>query len=57
MGRFRDASDPQLALVRQFPVREFSSYLVLYRVTDEAVEVLRVLHGARDISTALRESE
>jgi len=28
-------------------------YLVLYRVTSEAVEIVRVIHGARDLSGAL----
>ena len=28
--------------------RPYGDYLIFYRVTDEAVEVLHVLHGARD---------
>ncbi|MGH6957416.1 MAG: type II toxin-antitoxin system RelE/ParE family toxin [Caulobacteraceae bacterium] len=31
------------------------SYLMLYRVSDEDVVVVRVLHGARDLSIALGE--
>lgn len=29
------------------------SYLIIYRVTPSAVEVLRILHGARDIDDPL----
>ena len=31
----------------------FRDYLIFYRVTAEAVEILRVLHGARDIDRLL----
>lgn len=36
--------------VRRCPFRE---YLIFYRVTADAVEILRVLHGARDIDALL----
>ena len=32
--------------IRLFPVR---SYLILYRISDHEIEVVRVLHGAREI--------
>lgn len=32
------------------------SYVVFYRVTPDAVEILRILHGARDIGDAFSES-
>jgi toxin ParE1/3/4 len=36
------------------PVRD---YLVFYRLVDDFVEVVRVLHGARDIEALLEEEE
>jgi plasmid stabilization system protein ParE len=36
--------------IRRCPFRD---YLIFYRVTEESVEILRVLHGARDIDTLL----
>lgn len=36
--------------IRVFPVNNF---LVVYRVTPDAVEIVRILHAARDISTDL----
>src|SRR5262245_21954880 len=32
-------------------------YVLFYRVTEQAVEVLRILHGSRDIDTLMREDE
>jgi toxin ParE1/3/4 len=33
----------------------FSNYLIFYKRTKDGVEVLRVLHGARDIEAAFDE--
>jgi plasmid stabilization system protein ParE len=33
--------------------RPYGNYLIFYRVTDERVEVLHVLHGARDYEAIL----
>ena len=43
MGMRRDVLSPG---VRSFPV---GSYLVFYRIIDAGIEVVRVLHGKRDI--------
>ena len=40
--------EPRLAPnLRSFPVR---SYLIFYRAVDDGIELVRVLHGARDIN-------
>lgn len=33
--------------------RPFGSYLIFYRVSDDAIEVIHVLHGARDYESLL----
>jgi len=48
VGRGRDEIAPGL---RSLP---FGRYLIFYRPMDNGVEVVRVLHGARDIQRALR---
>lgn len=48
MGRPRDELAPGL---RSIAVER---YVVFYRVAHRAVEILRVLHGARDIDTIMR---
>ena len=46
----------ELQGMRRWPVPRFDSYLVFYRLAGEWVEIVRVLHGARDIE-ALFETE
>jgi toxin ParE1/3/4 len=43
MGRERIDIAP---LVRSFPV---SNYLIFYRLIEEGIEIVRVIHGARNI--------
>lgn len=46
-------NNPQLRGVRRLPVIGFEKWLVFYQAPDGAVEVIRVLHGARDIASIL----
>ena len=51
LGRLR----PELAAdLRSFPVRQ---YVIFYRALSRGVEIVRVLHGARDLEIALDEPE
>jgi toxin ParE1/3/4 len=47
LGRQRDELRPGY---RSFPVGQ---YLILYRVTDESVEIMHILHGKRDLGAVL----
>jgi toxin ParE1/3/4 len=49
MGRRRDSLVPNL---RSFPV---GNYLIFYRPINEGIEVIRILHGARDIPSIFEE--
>ena len=44
----------RLGTVRMWPVPKFSRFLVFYQVTRTTVEVIRVLHSARDAPQVLR---
>lgn len=55
MGKLNQFYNPNLADVRQQAVKGFQKYLVFYRPTDSGVEILRVIHGARDIEAILDE--
>ena len=46
-SRWED-KDPELTEVRVFPVSKFKNYLIYYRPIAGGIEVLRVIHGARD---------
>lgn len=43
--------------VRQFPITGFEKYLVFYRQIRGGIEILRVLHGARDLNLIIGEEE
>jgi toxin ParE1/3/4 len=57
MGVTRDFDSPRLAGIRMFPVRGFDKYLVFYRLSGNAVEIIRVLHSARDVAGLFTEGE
>jgi toxin ParE1/3/4 len=48
MGRVREELAPGLRSVA------IEQYLLFYRVTESAVEILRILHGARDIESIMK---
>jgi len=49
---FRDRS---LRRLRRWPVQDFEQWLIFYLPNKGGVEVIHVLHGARDIASALSE--
>lgn len=55
LGSRYEHEHPALAEVRCQPVSPFKNYLVFYRPIPDGIEVLRVLHGARDIHGILSE--
>jgi toxin ParE1/3/4 len=57
MGRQRETTNPNLADLRQWPVPGFEKYLIFYRPAEDGIDVVRVLHGARDLDAILDEEE
>jgi toxin ParE1/3/4 len=53
IGTPHQTNKPQLAGLRSFPVSKFKRYLLFYQAFDDRIELVRVLHGARDIRTVL----
>jgi toxin ParE1/3/4 len=49
MGAPRSFRNPKTSGIRSWPLTGFRNYLVFYRPIEDGIEVLRVLHGARDI--------
>ncbi len=39
--------------IRQWRVKNFKDYLIFYQVVDDRIEILRVLHGKRDLGEIL----
>ncbi len=50
IGRLRSFSTPG---VRSWLIPEFQNYLIFYIVSENEVQILAVLHGARDLASAL----
>ena len=55
MGKITQFFNPSLTGIRQQGIKGFRKYLVFYFPIDEGVEILRVIHGARDIEAILDE--
>jgi toxin ParE1/3/4 len=52
-GSCYDPEDPLYAGLRYSPVTRHRRFIVFYRPLPDGIEVLRVLHGARDIAGIL----
>ena len=53
MGRVANFETPWLAGMRMFRVSTFENHLLFYRSLSGSLEIVRLLHGARDIEAAL----
>ena len=54
VGVQRSYGSRGLRAVRVWPVPGFRRFLIFYRVTENTLEVIRVLHSARDVVRVLR---
>ena len=41
--------------LQMFPISGFEKYLVFYQVTGNGIDVIRILHGSRDIGKVFRD--
>ena len=53
IGSIRTFDHPKLANIRSWPISGFENYLIFYRTTEAEIQILRVIHGARDIERVL----
>jgi len=53
VGARYEPDEPVYGELRYFPISRSRSYLVFYRPIEGGIEVVRVLHGARDIHGVL----
>ncbi|HEV2500318.1 MAG TPA: type II toxin-antitoxin system RelE/ParE family toxin [Terriglobia bacterium] len=49
MGKVTKYLSPYFIDARMFPLHEFPKHLIFYRPVENGIEVIRVLHGARDL--------
>jgi toxin ParE1/3/4 len=55
LGRPRRFPNSALTGLRSWRVAQFTRYLIFYRYQDGIVEILRVIHGARDLDALFRD--
>lgn len=53
IGALRESRKSGLQNIRTWPVNGFEKHIIFFRPTPDGIEVLRVLHGARDIDRIL----
>jgi toxin ParE1/3/4 len=55
IGKLSGFTNSSLVDVRQCSIKGFARYLVFYRINDSSIEILRILHGSRDLEAILDE--
>jgi toxin ParE1/3/4 len=56
-GSMREFADARARGIRSWTIHGFDAYLNFYRPREDGIEIIRVLHVARDLSTVLWDSE
>ena len=51
MGAHRELVNPKFAGLRIWPIKGFENYLIFYKPAEYGVDILRIIHGARDIDS------
>lgn len=57
IGVLYDSGIAGLKGLRRYPVKGFENYLVFYLPGQNGIDVIRVLHGARDIDNVFAQEE
>ena len=55
MGRAAEFRSSLLAGIRMLPLKGFPKHLVFYKPFENTIEIIRVVHGARDIESFFEE--
>ena len=55
IGAPRPRTNPALRDLRMHPVRGFENHLLFFRPIKDGIELIRVLHGMRDIDAILKD--
>ena len=57
VGRYWNSPDPRLSGMKIATVRPYRNYLIFFRAVSDAIEVFRVVHGARELAPLIDEIE
>ena len=53
LGTLCEFRSPEALGIRMWSIHGFDSYVVFYRLVNDGVDVVRVIHGARDMEAIL----
>jgi toxin ParE1/3/4 len=56
MGTIQHFLNPRFAGIRRWRIRSFEKYLIFYRPLEDGIEVVRVIHAARDIESIFEDT-
>ena len=51
IGRARQFKNPRAAGIRSWIIKGFPNHMIFYRPVEDGVEILHILHAARDIDS------
>jgi toxin ParE1/3/4 len=54
LGALCAFQSPALRRIRRWPVKGFENWLIFYQVRRNGVEIVHLVHGARDIESLLK---
>lgn len=49
IGNQRDYKNPRFQNIRMWRVKGYPNYLIFYLVTDDRIEIIRMVHSSRDL--------
>lgn len=55
IGRDRPVANTRIGSLKQWAVSDFDKMLIFYRIVSTGIEIIRVLHGERDIDRILND--
>lgn len=50
IGKKRDFQAERFNNIRMWQVKKYENYLIFYQINEDIIEIIRVLHGSRDIT-------
>ena len=53
LGERWPSANPRLAGLRSWRIEGFEKHLIFYRPADDGIDIVRVIHAARDVGTVL----
>lgn len=57
VGAVYPSDNPALFGLRRWPIKGFEKYWIFYLVFEDAIDIVRIVHSARDLERVLEENE